>query len=107
MLNIPVILTVTQLNSDNERFKPSNPVISCNLKVQVLVPVVNDFIVNADFITSAKDIGESLPEPIFTVKGIRYIEMELLRRQELLEEKKDTSIASSNEFEDDDEDFTF
>jgi hypothetical protein len=107
---ISVILTVTQLTGDGEKFKPSNPIIGCNLRVLVTVPLTDEYIANADFITSAKAIKESEPEPIFTVKGLRFIEEALLARQvdtkpqekvEWSDEKSDTDNVqwSDDDFE--------
>jgi hypothetical protein len=115
---ITIIFTVTQIVPDKEPYKPSAPVIACNFKVAISVPLQDDLIVNADFILSARKLAREEPEPVFTIKGLRFVENVLLSRQddkvkpdpdsiEWSEEPKQTSSDEDDIQWADDEEFEF
>jgi len=111
--SITVILTATQIVPDGEPYKPSAPVLAASIKVAVDVPLREELIINADFILSAIKLDRDEPEPIFTVKGLRYIEKALLARQDDQEKIDDKDIDWSKDeddqikWSDEKEDFEF
>ena len=94
---IAVILQVTQIVPDGEPYKPSAPVIIVDMKIQIDVPLKDDLVKNADFIISARKLAKHEPEPVFTVKGLRFVEKALLARQE--KEKTDPNDIDWSEDE--------
>ena len=94
---IAVILQVTQIVPDGEPYKPSAPVIILDMKIQIDVPLKDDLVKNADFIISARKLAKHEPEPVFTVKGLRFVEKALLARQE--KEKTDPNDIDWSEDE--------
>jgi len=75
MTDVPVKFVVTVVRPDQRQYRQQEIELVCQQELQVLVPLTNEMIANSEDIIQAK-LGSgnvSIPNPVLTVAGLKYI----------------------------------